>query len=210
MNDSSWVTWAGTSVYVGSKTFSPRASSYGLVERATELLNLGRWKAPVPLIDMCSGSGALGIAIHRRSSASIKSVWLLDAQPDAVRSGAINLARHRVPGKSLLWFAGGALPAAGPGLVICNPPFLRPEEVAPHEPEWLRCALASAEDGGAVLAECLSSLTLASREGWVVLLKCAQEQLGRVSSALRGHRLAWHEAVPELEAVHVSCWEPEV
>lgn len=174
----STIRWANLDFFVTHQTFIPRKSSLGFLEVVDEILNV-----PCPpriLIDMCCGSGALGIAVYLSRPQSFDSVLFLDSSPDAVLSAEANRSAHRVPGRVLFWRAGEPLPISAPAAVICNPPFL--DELSSRDlPAWERSCVSCAADGFSVIADCLRSIGKSKHS---LLLKCLPGQLATVQSLM--------------------------
>ncbi len=72
--------------YVDENVLIPRADSEVLVEKAIEYINKDNAKK---IIDICTGSGALGISIAKNSK--VESVELID-----ISDGALNVARKNI------------------------------------------------------------------------------------------------------------------
>lgn len=54
------------------------------------------------LIELCAGSGALGISTTLKNAHYVKKLLLLDNKPDAILSADMNLKKHEVEGVSRL------------------------------------------------------------------------------------------------------------
>ena len=128
--------------------------------RETELLGraaagLARDRAavsePVRILDLCTGSGNLAVALALHEPRSL--VWATDLEADALALAARNVALHGVEDRVTLlrgdlFGALDGVPAAPFDLVVCNPPYIpshkarsMPVEVGGFEP-------AAAFDGG--------------------------------------------------------------
>ncbi|HVT92289.1 MAG TPA: methyltransferase [Bryobacteraceae bacterium] len=196
------IRWANLDLFVTHQTFIPRKSSLGFLEVADEILNV-----PCPpriLIDMCCGSGALGIAVYRSRPEFFDSVLFLDSSPDAVLSAEANRAAHRVPGRVLLWRAGEPLPVSAPAAVICNPPFLD-ELSSENLPDWERSCVSCASDGFSVIADCLRSIGKSKHS---LLLKCLPAQLAAVRPLLESGGCSCLRLTASSEDAVISAWSP--
>ncbi len=145
-----WASFGGVRVRVGHGVFVPRPRSELLVEQA-----LARLPARSPLvIDLCCGSGALGLAVATRRP----DVELHAADVDPVAVGYARLNLRAVGGAAYVGDLWAALPTRLRGLVdvvVANVPYVPTDEVATmpaeareHEP---RAALDGGGDGLDVL-----------------------------------------------------------
>ncbi|GAA3550636.1 putative protein N(5)-glutamine methyltransferase [Nocardioides daeguensis] len=130
-----WVDFDGGRVTVDPGVFVPRQRTAYLVELAAPLLRAGD-----TVLDLCCGSGALGLALARRVPGVV--VHAADIDPVAVACAARNLAP--VGGTALAGDLTDALPASLRGtaaVIVANVPYvpsaavaLMPPESRDHEP----------------------------------------------------------------------------
>lgn len=125
-------------VEVGPGVFIPRPETEGLVERALELWDPahGKWA-----VDVCTGSGAIAIALARAKLEG--RVLAVDQSPTALNAVARNADNLGVRNRVAL-VRGNFLGALDPspddiGIIVCNPPYVaESDEVDPeiryHEP----------------------------------------------------------------------------
>src|SRR5512142_2127727 len=168
------IVWAGMTWSITPATFVPRASSIEFLSFVRSLRPRAR-----TLIDLCCGSGALGIALHVGEPDAFREVVLLDASADAVRSAETNRRRYAVPGFAQRWSAGDPLPARADAFIICSPPFLEPASVV-DLPEWQQLCEAADDGGLAVARACFRSITLSAPRSRVAL-KCLRTQLPQLA-----------------------------
>jgi release factor glutamine methyltransferase len=129
-----WVDFCGLRIGIEPGVFVPRQGTRLLVEEAAALARPGD-----VLVDLCCGSGAVGLAVVERVARL--RLYAADVDPAAVRC-----AEHNLAGRGQV-FAGdlfAALPAALRGridLLTCNAPYvptaaisLMPPEARLHEP----------------------------------------------------------------------------
>jgi release factor glutamine methyltransferase len=140
-----WVQFCGQRISVQSGVFVPRRRSELLVRLAAERLRPGG-----VVVDLCCGSGAVGLAVAARRPGI--QLYAADIDPVAVRCAARNLTgvRGRVSCGDLY----DALPPELMGIVdvlVVNAPYvptgafpLLPPEARDHEPRW---ALDGGDDG---------------------------------------------------------------
>ena len=159
-----WVEFAGLRLEVGAGVFVPRRRTELLVEEVLALVEAGPGgdrggdgrdsSAPVRVLDLCCGTGAVGCAVLSRCREA--ELVASDVEPPAVHLAARNLARH-VRGEEVRWrVALGDLFAPVPtdwravvDVCVANAPYVPsaeltflPRESRLHEPR-------RAVDGGA-------------------------------------------------------------
>ena len=109
--------------------------------------------APEKILDLCTGSGCIGIACAYAFEQA--DVVLSDISADALSVAATNVNRHQVGDRvstvqSDLFAAFGSETQPSFDLIVCNPPYVDAQDMANmpdeyrHEPEL---ALASGDDG---------------------------------------------------------------
>jgi release factor glutamine methyltransferase len=173
---------------VDPRVLIPRPETESVVERCLDLLR--DVEAPT-VLDIGAGSGAIALAIA-------------DERPDArvvatdVSSAALEVAeenRRRTSLNGRVRFVHGDLLAGETGpfdLVVSNPPYVAPYELAGLEPELLhepREALLDEGDHEAVAGAALEAL----RPGRAVVLEVADAQAPAVGDLLR--RLGYQDVV---------------
>lgn len=191
-----WATFGGVRVQVGPGVFVPRPRSEVLVEQA-----LDRLPPAEPLVvDLCCGSGALGLAlVTRRPDVELHAA---DVDPVAVGYARLNLAA--VGGAAYVGDLWAALPTRLRGrvdVVVANVPYVPSAEVAAmpveareHEP---RIALDGGGDGLDVLRRVADqALAWLAPRGWL-LTETSRGQAGTAAAILAGAGLE-----TEIEAIH--------
>lgn len=139
---------------VGPAVLIPRPESELLVEKALSLYRGGLVPhAERPrVLDLCTGSGALAVALSREIPES--EVWASDLSEQAIALARANAARHGVQGS--VRFLTGDLwqPVRDTGLlfdlIVANPPYIRSSAVKGLSPEVAhepRSALDGGENG---------------------------------------------------------------
>ena len=186
---------------VDARVLVPRPETEVVVERCLALLS-GRDEPRV--LDVGTGSGAIALAIadeHRGAR-----VTGLDSSPDALAVASENVARTRLHVALVRGDLFAGLPGSDWDLVVSNPPYVLPDELASLEPEvreWEpRAALVGVGATEAVAEHAAGVL----RKGGALVLEVAAGDAGRVADLLRAigygavlmtHDLAGRERVVE-------------
>lgn len=207
-----WVAFDGLRVAVDPGVFVPRQRTAYLVEVASEALATATSddgsRRPGTVVDLCCGTGALGLGLARRHPGVV--LHAVDDDPAAVACAARNLAP--VGGFAHLGDLDSPLPdglRARVDVLLANVPYvptaaiaLLPPESRDHEPR-------STVDGGADGLDLLRRVAaLAStwlRPGGSVFCEVAEAQVGAATAGLTaaGLRADVHHD-PEREATVVS------
>jgi release factor glutamine methyltransferase len=141
--------------------FVPRPETEILVDVALEVLE-GAAESPV-VVDLCTGSGAVALAIADEQPGV--RVWATDVSEDAIALARENAARLGLPIEALVADLFEGLPSELRGtvdLVIANPPYLAEDE-EPTLPVEVRAEPPKALYGGPELTERL----LRGAAGWL-------------------------------------------
>jgi len=139
------------SLLIRSGVFIPRPETELILEETKNLL-----PQPKYILDLCTGSGALAIALSRQFPSA--SVWASDISEAALTLAEENIQRHQLSSRIHLLKGDlfealetcSGLPARF-DLIVCNPPYIAekdraslPPEVRDYEPET---ALFAPEEG---------------------------------------------------------------
>ena len=165
---------------VDSRVLVPRPEIEVAVERCLALLQ----GAEAPrVLDVGTGSGAVALAIADEYRAA--RVTGLDASPEALAVARENARRTDLAVDLLEWDLFSGLPVGPWDLVVSNPPYVRPDEIARLEPEvrgWEpREALVGVGATDAVAGAACDVL----RPGGALVLEVADGDAGRVGALLR-------------------------
>ena len=136
---------------VNPSVLIPRLDTEVLAEEVLNVIDRKGLKSP-EVLDLCTGSGALGITIAARVPEA--RVTLTDVSEEALHTAMGNAALNKV-GRRCSFLLGdmfGALPEDKMfDIIVCNPPYIKSDvietldvEVKDHEP---RMALDGGEDG---------------------------------------------------------------
>ena len=138
----------GFRFFVDARVLIPRADTENLVEGAVAFLRDARKERPLQVLDLCAGSGAIGLSILKLCP--FVRATLADVSPGALAVARQNAAALDVRAE----FVEGDLfePLAGRrfDLIACNPPYIPRGELPGLQREVLRepqLALDGGEDG---------------------------------------------------------------
>jgi release factor glutamine methyltransferase len=176
-----WAEFCALRVRLLPGVFVPRQRSAALVAAA---LRLRRTSGVV--LDLCCGSGALGLAIA--TSAPATEVWAVDVDERAVECARLNLAA--VGGTVLRGRLFDPLPDSlrgAVGLIVAVPPYVPTDEIALMPPEARDHEPRAALDGGSDGLDVLRALA-GEAGGWLatggaVLVEVAEHQAAGAVSA---------------------------
>ena len=183
--------FAGLDLTVGPGVFVPRPETETLLTLAcTELDAMHDIAEPV-VLDLCTGSGALALAL----AAALPTAWVgaVELSPEAHRYAATNLAAH--PAGARVDLRLGRAQEAFPELlgrvdvITCNPPYIPSDaepvdpEVREHDPEL---ALYGGGEDGLEVPRLIARWALELlRPGGVLLMEHADAQGESLPGALR-------------------------
>lgn len=180
--------FAGLDLTVGPGVFVPRPETEML--RTLALAELERTAEPV-VLDLCTGSGALALAL----AAALPTAWVgaVELSPEAHRYAATNLAAH--PAGARVDLRLGPAQEAFPELlgrvdvITCNPPYIPSDaepvdpEVREHDPEL--ALYGGGEDGLEVPRQIAGWALRLLRPGGVLLMEHADAQGESLPGELR-------------------------
>lgn len=158
----------GRSFYVDERVLIPRPDTEILVEAVLEAIKSGLVSFEDPIIDVGTGSGAVGITLASELDCM---VLLSDISSDALDVARIN--SRRILGRELETIASDLLPLGRKyGIIVSNPPYLTDEWVAAvdqsvrYEPtlalrgfgedglDIIRALVAQSSNHGSLFVEC--------------------------------------------------------
>lgn len=168
----------------------PRLDTEVVVEKALELLKSreDEWMHP-EVLDMCTGSGAIGVTIAARVPEAL--ITMTDVSKEALHT-AINNAGINGVNKRCIFLLGDMFEALPEDkqydMIICNPPYIESKtidtlsvEVKDHEP---RLALDGGEDGLDFYRVIAKKASAHLRSGGYLVLEIGAEQAGSVKRLL--------------------------
>lgn len=174
----------GLELAVGEGVLIPRADTECVVEQALALL--APLRAP-RVLDLCAGSGAIGLAIA--SQRPDAQVTLVERSPAALaycRANAAPFAGVRVAAADIFGFEAALAPDAL-DCITANPPYVTEDEYAALAPELAfepREALVAAEDGLALYAYIAAHYLPALRPGGALVFEIGAAQRQAVTALL--------------------------
>jgi release factor glutamine methyltransferase len=163
-------------VRVGPGVFVPRPETESLAERAIHsALAMAVGDQGLTIVDLCSGSGVLAIALSRAIPYASVHAWeLSDEAIPYLRHNVSDLAPevHITQGSVATWASG--VEKSSVDVVVSNPPYVPVGEI-PNDPEVQRfdpsLALYGGEDGLDVVRVIVEGASRALRPGGVVMLE---------------------------------------
>ena len=171
--------------------FVPRPETELLVELAEEQLRSRPLHESISLLDLCCGSGVIGISLAVR--VPNLEVTAVDSSPLAAGLTAANAQRNHVAARvrafeddALAFLQTGSQAFTG---IVCNPPYIAtgelpalPREVREHEP---MAALDGGADGLDFYRRCAPLLARRLQAAGFVMLEIGHTQARAVSELLR-------------------------
>ena len=173
---------------VNPSVLIPRLDTEILVERVLGIIGGKKWQNP-EVIDMCTGSGAIGISVAAKVPGAV--VTMTDSSEDALNV-AIGNARLNKVNKRCMFLLGDMFDAIPEDkqydVFICNPPYIPTDEiknlaieVREHEP---RKALDGGADGLDYYRILAASAGKHLRRGGILALEIGADQAKAVTNLL--------------------------
>jgi release factor glutamine methyltransferase len=196
-----WAEFCGLRVAVDPGVFVPRRRTEFLVQEAVRRAAAltGRPSLPVVVLDLCCGSGAVGLALA--AALAPAELHAADVDPAAVRCARRNVAATGQVYEGDLY---EPLPAALRGRVevlAANVPYVPTEEVgllpAEAREHEARVALDGGADGLAVLRKVAAEAPLWLAPGGSLLVETSERQAARAAEVFAGSGLVPQVAVSE-------------
>ncbi len=183
---------------VDRRVLIPRPETELVAEAALRLAHeaLAQWpERPVPVADLGTGSGAIGLSLAAEGPRGVLEVWLTDVSEDALHVARANAAGLGIAGSRVRfahghWFA--ALPAHLQGsfaVVVSNPPYIAHDDqrVEPSVREWEPASALFADgDGLADIATIAEGAAGWLRPGGWLVLEIGSGQGESVRAVLAG------------------------
>ena len=178
----------GIPIRVNRDVLIPRLDTEVVVEEALKIIESKGWAHP-DVLDMCTGSGAIGVSIAVKSDQSI--VTMTDVSEAALKTAMGNAALNGV-NRKCVFLLGDMFDALPPDreydMIICNPPYIETAEierlsieVRENEP---RLALDGGKDGLDFYRKIAKDAGSHLRTGGVLVLEIGYDQAGSVKRIL--------------------------
>ena len=178
----------GMRLFVGKGVLIPRPDTEVLVET---VLNWCKGKQALRIIDLCTGSGCIALALQQHLPAA--EVHALDFSEDALHYARKNTAYHKLP---VTLHAADVLDEHQPqalgtfDVIVSNPPYLTADEMQAlqreiqHEPA---SALAAGTDGLLFYRDITRIWKNALRPGGLLAFEIGEQQGEAVAKILENH-----------------------
>lgn len=176
----------GMNLKVDPRVLVPRPDTETLVRWALETMHEphAKKRAPLRVLDLGTGSGAIGLAVKASEPAS--DVWASDASADALAVAQSNAQLLNLPinFRQGRWW--DAVPGERFALILSNPPYIEPGDPhldnLRHEPT---SALVSGPDGLSDLRQLVQGARGHLQPGGWLLLEHGHDQAGQVRAMLQ-------------------------
>lgn len=188
----------GLEFAVDARALVPRPESELLVERAVaRLLDRGApVTEPCRVIDCCTGSGCIGIALAHELAVRGRAVdlWLADIDPQALQVARANAERLLSDRQQVQWQVVQSdlldrVQQIDVDCVVANPPYLTTDctERTLRQQGWgePQLALDGGADGLALYPRLLQSAADRLTEGGYLIVECGDDQTARIAAMLR-------------------------
>ncbi len=195
---------------VDRRVLIPRPETELVAQAAVDLLmsdaSAGT-ERPIPVADLGTGSGAIGLSLAFELPRGMVDVWLTDVSPDALdvaraNTAGLGMAGARVQFGHGAWFAALPLALRGClGLVVANPPYIAPGDPAVEQAvsEWEPAlALFADDDGIAHIRTIAEGAAVWLRPGGWLVLEIGTGQGARVMEVLTSAGLTQVAVTPDL------------
>ncbi|MDF3059845.1 MAG: prmC [Rariglobus sp.] len=191
--------WSGLRLKVDRRALIPRHETELLIDLIVERLPV----APLRILDLGTGSGAIALALAKRYEGA--AVTAVDSSGDALALATENTRALELTGRVELlrstWFD-SLTPGEPYDLVVSNPPYLTAEETAAAEPE-VRVhepvsALISGDEGLADLRTIIAGTPRFLRAGGLLALETGIAQHTELKRVLTDAGFVTIESVRDL------------
>ena len=195
-----WAEFCGLRIAVDDRVFVPRQRSQFLVRTAAAVLEAG-----ATVVDLCCGSGALGVAL-----ASVVPISLYSADLDAESVACARRNVEPIGGQVFLGDLFDPLPTRLRGaveIVLANAPYVptaeissMPSEARDHEP---RGALDGGADGMDVQRRIIAEVSEWLHVGGSLLIETSEHQASQVAASMAAAGLVPVMIGSDDESAHV-------
>jgi len=178
----------GLDFQVNPAVLVPRPDTETLVEAALgEINKLAKTNQPLRVVDLCTGSGAVAIAL--KHTMPELEVWAADISAEALAVARANAARL-LPPDAIHFCHSDLLNALSSPfhLIVSNPPYVPTAEIAGLAPEVRGeplLALDGGDDGLGVIARLISGAPQFLCSSGALLLEADPRQMQRITALLQ-------------------------
>lgn len=141
------IDFLGLNLAVGEGVLIPRPETELMAEHAIKLLG-ARGRGQLKILDLCSGSGCLALAIAVKFRDAL--VYGVDISEKAIRYARMNAERNNI--RNVFFYCGDLFSTVKKlksfDLIISNPPYIRSDDIKELQPEIRDWEPLSALDGG--------------------------------------------------------------
>ncbi len=197
----------GRTFHVDHRVLIPRADTETLVEAVLSYVHTKRDEEYLPIIDLCTGSGAIGITLAAELGIE---VTLSDKSADALAVADTNA--RSILGRPLALVEDDLLynSTVKYGIIVSNPPYLTPawiEEVS-REVGWEpRMALdGQSADGLALIRVLIEQSTAHLKDGGALFLECDRRQAEEIARLMRSASFEEVQVVRDLAGLDRVVW----
>ena len=197
-------------VLVDRRVLIPRPETELVAQVAIDLVRSAadEWpERPIPVADLGTGSGVLGLSLAFELPRGLIDVWLTDVSPDALDVARANTAGLGMAGTAVHfgqgeWFA--ALPSrlkGALGLVVTNPPYIAHDDPAVEQSvrDWEPALALYAHDGGlAHVAAIAAGAQMWLRPGGWLVVEIGSGQGAAVAALLAAANFTEVQIRPDL------------
>ena len=195
----------GLEFTVNPNVLVPRPDTETLVEAALQFIdrwqsatgNAGPGKGGIPVLDLCTGSGAIAISLKNERPAL--EITASDISPEALETASHNAAlildKNCFSGEAICFIQSNLFDNI-PGkyrIIVSNPPYVPSKEIDTLAPE-ARMEPSLALDGGEDGLDLIRSIIWAAQEhlipGGILLLEASPCQMGEIRQRMEKCRYA--------------------
>lgn len=197
----------GRDFHVNEHTLIPRSDTETIIEAVLSYAQGKQKEVLSPMIDVCCGSGAIGITLSLELSLP---VTLSDISKDVLKVASDNAERLLKTDFTLL--EGDLLTSSIEkyGIIVSNPPYLTPSwcEQVSEQVSWEpRLALDGfGDDGLDVIRRLVVQSTTRLKRGGALFLECDYRQAHDVAALLVAHQFTQVSIVKDLAGLDRVVW----
>ncbi|MDD3430214.1 MAG: peptide chain release factor N(5)-glutamine methyltransferase, partial [Oscillospiraceae bacterium] len=178
-------TWPflNTEIIVGEGVLIPRADTEIVAETAIELI---AQKHEPQILDLCSGSGAIAMAI--KTDVPDANITAVELSGDAYKYLLLNAKHYITTVQADVFTYQNEIADAGLHMIVANPPYIRTDEMPTLEADLAfepRMALCSGDTGVEFYEHIASAYASKLRCGGYMVFEIGYQQAERVSAILR-------------------------